>query len=136
MMLFFCTLTPSSLCLSVVWVTSIIIKNHILKRKKDARARQNRASRRWAATTTERHGVATGTRGRLPFSTFSSLSLSLFILLLQQVKLYSPPTNSISFVFRHVSSLTTNDNRQPERIFTSSCGCPSPWGLFYSTSGF
>jgi len=67
----------------------------------------------------------------------SLLSLSFFISLLQQVKkLYSPPTNSISFFFRHVSSLIINDNRQPERIFTSSCGCPSPWGLFYLTSGF
>jgi hypothetical protein len=77
--------------------------------------------------------------GRLPFSTFSSLSLSsLFFIKLQRVKkLYSPtPTNSISFFFRRVSSLIIDDNRQPERIFTSSCGCPSPWGLFYSTSGF
>ena len=34
------------------------------------------------------------------------------------------------------SYFNCNAYRLPERIFTSSCGCLSPWGLFYSTSGF
>ena len=116
----------------------LLLINHIIKKKERCQSKAKQSKQTMGSNNNRK--ARCGNRYAWSSSFLHLLfflSLSFFISLLQQVKkLYSPPTNSISFFFRHVSSLIINDNRQPERIFTSSCGCPSPWGLFYLTSGF